>query len=141
MTAALDSNSKVMLGAPWPIIGVRGIRFLDRKIAKLKGSPQEQRLFLGHIVRMQEEIGTGGAGFRFIYASFLQEAAQLLNEPELERASESMTEVGDSWRNFALAVAKECKQPDLQDHRLPRTEKRRGRKGERCWGERRSGER
>src|SRR5690625_7152786 len=59
---------------------------------------------------MQEEIGTGGAGFRFIYASFLQEAAQLLNDPALERASESMTDVGDSWRNFALAVAKECKQ-------------------------------
>lgn len=116
--AAIDRNIKVMLGAPLPIIGVRGIRFLARKIAKLKGSPQEQRLFLGHIVRMQEEIGTGGAGFRFIYASFLQEAAQRLNDPELKRASESMTEVGDSWRNFALAVAKECKQPESMDHVL-----------------------
>jgi hypothetical protein len=116
--AAISRNVKVMLGAPLPIIGVKGIRFLARKIAKLKGSPQEQRLFLGHIVRMQEEIGTGGAGFRFIYASFLQEAAELLGEPELERASEAMTAVGDSWRNFALAVAKQCKQPDAMDHAL-----------------------
>jgi hypothetical protein len=36
--------------------------------------------FIGHLVRMQEEIGTGGAGFRFIYAGFLQEAAHLLGQ-------------------------------------------------------------
>jgi hypothetical protein len=29
---------------------------------------------------MQEEIGTGGAGFRFLYAAFLQEAAQITGE-------------------------------------------------------------
>ena len=34
--------------------------------------------FLGNIVRMQEEIGTGGGGFRFMYAAFLQEAGDVL---------------------------------------------------------------
>ena len=59
-----------MLYAPLPIMGVRGIRLVARKVRKL--DPREERhnkLLLGHIVRMQEEIGTGGAGFRFLYAS------------------------------------------------------------------------
>jgi len=32
---------------------------------------------------MQEEIGTGGAGFRYIYAAFLQEAADFLEDDHL----------------------------------------------------------
>ena len=37
--------------------------------------------------RMQEEIGTGGAGFRFLYAAFLQEAGEKLNRADLLKAS------------------------------------------------------
>jgi hypothetical protein len=42
------------------------------------------------IVRMQEEIGTGGGGFRFIYAAFLQEAGRLMGSTRLEEASRMM---------------------------------------------------
>lgn len=100
------------MAAPVPIIGVKGIHFLANKLAKLERQlkdPKKIKLFIGHIVRMQEEIGTGGAGFRFIYASFLQEAAEILSKPELQEASEMMTEVGDHWRMFALHTAKMCK--------------------------------
>src|SRR5690606_10233844 len=48
--AAIKKNCRIMLDAPLPIAGIRGIRFLSKKIRKLKGSLQEQRLFLGHIV-------------------------------------------------------------------------------------------
>jgi predicted Zn-dependent protease len=58
---------------------------------------------------MQEEIGTGGGGFRFMYAAFLQEAGQLLGSPQLHEASQMMTDAGDMWRRFALACAKACK--------------------------------
>lgn len=107
--AAINKNIKVMLGAPLPIIGIRGIRFLANKIAHLKGTAQEQRLFMGHIVRMQEEIGTGGAGFRFIYASFLQEAGLLLGDQGLAEAAQMMTDAGDQWRRFALTAVQQCK--------------------------------
>jgi len=50
---------------------------------------------------MQEEIGTGGAGFRFIYAAFLQEAARVLGNPKLGELSRDMTECGDRWRALA----------------------------------------
>lgn len=113
--AAIAKNIKVMTGAPLPVIGLRGIHYLAKKITRLKGSQKEQRLYLGHIVRMQEEIGTGGAGFRFIYASFLQESAQLLNDKTLAKASAMLTEVGDLWRKFALVAVKECKSADTID--------------------------
>jgi hypothetical protein len=58
---------------------------------------------------MQEEIGTGGGGFRFLYAAFLQEAAQYLGKNELGILSERYTKIGDQWRNFAYSAARICK--------------------------------
>ena len=101
----------MMLHAPVPFIGVKGIHYLAKKIERLnvREDLRYTRLFLGHIVRMQEEIGTGGGGFRFMYAAFLQEAGQLLGSAPLGEASQMMTEAGDMWRRFALACAKACK--------------------------------
>jgi len=95
--------------APIPIIGVRGIRMLASKVAKLDPAAHASSLFVGHIVRMQEEIGTGGAGFRFLYAAFLQEAAELSGVTELAGFSERLMVIGDGWREFALATARMVK--------------------------------
>jgi hypothetical protein len=61
---------------------------------------------------MQEEIGTGGGGFRFMYASFLQEAHKVTGWSVLQETSEQMTDVGDKWRQFALACAKVVKKKE-----------------------------
>lgn len=109
---AIKSNARA-LTPPVPIIGVKGIHFLANRIARLPppdGNTNHTLQFLGHIIRMQEEIGTGGAGFRYIYASFLQEAADILNNAQLAEASAMMTDVGDEWRRFALHTVKMCKQ-------------------------------
>jgi len=104
---AIKTVAKRMLNTPVPIAGLKGIRYLAKSIRKLeKKDRRYARLFLGHIVRMQEEIGTGGAGFRYIYASFLQESGQLLDNKILLESSDMMTAVGDSWREFALMIAK-----------------------------------
>jgi len=103
----IRKNAKAMLKTPVPIAGIRGIRALAKSVAKLSTKdPRWAKLFLGHIVRMQEEIGTGGAGFRFIYASFLQEASSMLNDQTLANASEMMTAAGDQWREFALLAVR-----------------------------------
>jgi len=103
----IKKTAKTMLNTPVPIAGLKGIKYLASHIKKLEKKPKPYaKLFLGHIVRMQEEIGTGGAGFRYIYASYLQESSVLLNNKTLEEASTMMTEVGDSWREFALLIAK-----------------------------------
>lgn len=108
---SIKRTVNMMLRTPLPFIGVKGIRYMAKKIERLdvRKNPRNSRLFLGHIVRMQEEIGTGGGGFRFMYAAFLQEAGQLLGSPVLGEASRMMTEAGDMWRQFALACARACK--------------------------------
>ncbi|GGX25099.1 BtrH N-terminal domain-containing protein [Aquimarina muelleri] len=94
--------------APVPVVGVKGIRFvasLIRKWPKKKGTKVANH-YLGQVVRMQEEIGTGGGGFRYIYAAFLQEAGKLLKNDKLTELSVEMTLIGDSWRDFALDASR-----------------------------------
>ncbi len=104
---AIKTVAKRMLNTPVPIAGLKGMHYLAKSIRKLEAKDRRYaKLFLGHIVRMQEEIGTGGAGFRYIYASFLQETGHILSNDTLLQASEMMTAVGDSWRELALMIAK-----------------------------------
>jgi hypothetical protein len=94
--------------APMPIIGVRGIRYVAKLIKKwpVKEGTKKANHYLAQIVRMQEEIGTGGGGFRFIYAAFLQEAAVILENKELQILSLEMTAIGDLWRDFAVEASR-----------------------------------
>jgi hypothetical protein len=94
--------------APMPIIGVRGIRYVAKLIKKwpVKEGTKKANHYLAQIVRMQEEIGTGGGGFRFIYAAFLQEAAVVLENKELQVLSLEMTAIGDLWRDFAVEASR-----------------------------------
>lgn len=105
--ASVRKTARLMCKTPLPFIGIKGIRLLSSSIRRLAGrDPEYAKLFLGHIVRMQEEIGTGGAGFRYIYAAFLEEAAGHLDSPLLQEASRKMTVAGDEWRQFAVMVVK-----------------------------------
>jgi hypothetical protein len=96
-------NCREMLSIPLPFFGVRGIRYVSGQIKNWPEKLGEKKaaLYLGNFIRMQEEIGTGGGGFRFIYAAFLQEAAKVLNNPRLRELSQEMTAIGDRWREFA----------------------------------------
>jgi hypothetical protein len=102
---------RTMLKTPVSLIGVRGIRKLAGKVEQwpAKLGPERTRFYLGQVIRMQEEIGTGGAGFRFIYAAFLQKAAALTGEDGYQRNATAVTAVGDCWRLFAAAGARHCK--------------------------------
>ena len=75
-------------------------------VGKKKMGQREARQNLAQVIRMLEEIGTGGAGFRFIYAAFLQEAAAVTNIADLNTYSKRMTEIGDKWREFAYKGAR-----------------------------------
>ncbi len=111
-----------MLKIPVPMFGVKGIRFLASRIRKYpeKLGPRKAALFTGQIVRAQEEIGTGGAGFRFMYAAFLQEAGKKLDNPSFIELSERMTGIGDSWREFAVITARIVKNRNKADENYDR---------------------
>lgn len=104
---AIKATCRDML-APVPIVGVKGIRTVAKAIKKWpkKIGVKRTNHNLGQIVRMQEEIGTGGGGFRFIYGAFLQEAADVLNNKELIILSKEITDIGDLWRDFAIDASR-----------------------------------
>ncbi len=104
---AIKDTCRNML-APVPIIGVAGIRFVSREIRKwpVRHGNKKANHYLAQLVRMQEEIGTGGGGFRFIYAAFLQEAAVILENDQLKELSVEMTSIGDKWRDFAVQASR-----------------------------------
>jgi hypothetical protein len=108
---------RAMLASPFPLIGVKGIRFMSRRLVKWpeKLGQEQADVHLGHVVRMQEEIGTGGGGFRFMYAAFLQEAGNELSEEFLVESGKQLTEVGDLWRQFAAMAARICKKRSRPD--------------------------
>lgn len=112
---AIKKNCNEML-APVPIIGVKAIRMVARNIAKWpkKIGVAKTNHYLGQLIRMQEEIGTGGGGFRFIYAAFLQESAEILKNDELSILSKEMTEIGDMWRDLAVKIARVYKKRSNQ---------------------------
>jgi len=104
----IRKTSKQMLTIPIPLFGVKGIRYMAKRMKKWpeRLGPKKASRYLGQVVRMLEEIGTGGAGFRFMYAAFLQEAAKELDQEWLNETSAEMTAVGDRWREFAIIAGR-----------------------------------
>lgn len=111
---AIKKNAKSML-TPFPYAGVKGMRTLAKKISKLNpnSDPRYLKNYLTHIVRMQEEIGTGGGGFRFLYAAFLKESKSYnLNNELLDEASSLLVNSGNTLREFALLCVESSKKID-----------------------------
>ena len=94
--------------APVPIVGVKAIRWVSKDILRWydKRGVKITNHYLAQMIRMQEEIGTGGGGFRFIYGAFLEEAAEVLKNNTLKECSQKITAIGDLWRDFAVEVAR-----------------------------------
>lgn len=107
---AINKNCDNMLSQPrfMKIAGVNGIEYLSQRIRQWETTMGKRRaaLNLAQVIRMLEEIGTGGAGFRFIYAAFLQEASKTTDVDILSDFSCRMTAIGDKWREFAYMASR-----------------------------------
>ncbi len=103
----IKKNISTMLGIPGPVAGVGGIKYTGGRIKKWRDKLglQKAGLYLAQLVRMQEEIGTGGGGFRYIYGAFLQQAHTWHPNDKLLEVSEMFTQSGDLWRNAAVQAA------------------------------------
>lgn len=103
----IRKTTQDMLKIPSRIAGVKGIKHTARKVRKLreKSGMKGAALYLGQIIRMQEEIGTGGGGFRFLYAAFLEQSTAYIQNDQLLSVSEKMTQAGDLWRDSAIRMA------------------------------------
>ncbi len=103
----IKRNVFSMLTFPGFISGLHGIKYTGNRIKKWRDKLglEKAGLYLAQLVRMQEEIGTGGGGFRYMYAAFLQEANAYHNNGQLLQASETFTNAGDLWRTAAVQAA------------------------------------
>jgi hypothetical protein len=110
-----------MLKIPIPFLGVKGIRRFGDKIVdwpKYTKDTEQLAHNIFMITTMLEDQGTGGAGFRYIYASFLREAATILGEPVLNEYARRMMEIGDDWRNLSLFASRIAKQREFGTEKL-----------------------
>lgn len=96
-----------MTETPMPILGIAGIRYTAGRIKTWRENLGVRRggIYLAQLVRMGEEIGTGGAGFRFVYAAFLQQANAFVKKDELLEISKQFTAIGDLWRSSSVQAA------------------------------------
>ena len=103
----IKKNVYNMLHIPGSFAGVSGIKNTGLKIKKWRDKLglEKSGLYLAQMVRMQEEIGTGGGGFRYIYGAFLQEADIYLPGNQLAAISGIFTKAGDMWRTAAVHAA------------------------------------
>lgn len=95
-----------MLHHPLSFEGIRAMRSMADVVRayKEKELDDHARKFFIHIYRMLE-IGSGGAGYRFLYADFLDEAAPILQCDELKEAAAMLRDVCSDWRVVALSSA------------------------------------
>jgi len=105
--SGIKKNVYNMLSIPGSFAGISGIKNTGLKIKKWRDKLgiEKSKLYLAQMVRMQEEIGTGGGGFRYIYGAFLQEADVYLPGNQLTGISSIFTKAGDMWRTAAVHAA------------------------------------
>jgi hypothetical protein len=107
IVTGVKRNVRDMLHVPGNFVGVSGIAYTGRKIKKWRDKLglHKAGLYLAQLVRMQEEIGTGGGGFRYIYGAFLQQAHAFHGNDKLLDISKTFTQAGDLWRTAAVQAA------------------------------------
>ena len=110
-----------MLKIPLPFLGVKGIRYFAKKLPDWPKLARDEEHLSDEIMMINillEERGTGGGGFRFMYAAFLQEAAKLINKPTLNEIAEQMMNNGDEWRLISILAGKIGRNRDLGRDKL-----------------------
>ena len=107
-----------MLEPPIANLGVKGIRKARAETLKwpkvldpaaLRRTCFNVALFIDH------RGGTGGGIFRYMYARFLVEAADIVPEPHLGAMASDLVAIGDRWEQVAAGFARAAEAPDPAD--------------------------
>lgn len=101
---AIEYNSRVILSEGYDFQGIIGLDKWMREIVDewpYLSDPQWTARFAYQVI---ERRGTGGGGFRLMYADFLKEAEMYCPEVASRGLSERMLEVGSAWTGLALAL-------------------------------------
>jgi len=118
---SIKKAARNMINLPIPFIGIKGIYKFADKLKTWPGLARDIEHLSHEIMKINillEDQGTGGAGFRYMYATFLKQASELMNNPKLNEMSERIMEIGDDWRKISYFAAKIGKNRDLGEERI-----------------------
>ncbi len=117
----IKKAARNMLNLPLSFIGVKGIYKFADKLKTWSKQVRDIEHFSHEIIKINillEEQGTGGAGFRYMYAAYLKQAGEIMNSSVLNEMSEQIMQIGDDWRNISYFAAKIGKNRDLGEDRI-----------------------
>jgi hypothetical protein len=112
----IEKSCYNMLKIPVPFIGVKGTKRFAKKVVEWPGLARDIDHLSHEVMKINvllEDQGTGGAGYRFMYATFLRQSAEIMNNPDLKAMSERMMKIGDEWREISVFTALIGKNRDL----------------------------
>jgi uncharacterized protein DUF4872/butirosin biosynthesis protein H-like len=120
--AGIKHSCRNMTGLPVPFLGVKGIRRFASKLTEWPSLTRDE-VHLSHEIMsinvILEERGTGGAGFRFMFASFLREASAALGDnTQLADMAREMMAIGDRWRELSIFAARMGKKREFSDEKF-----------------------
>lgn len=116
--AAIGTTATAMLRAPISNLGVRGIRKAAVMIPTWPSIMDEQALLQAcrnAYIMIDAVGGTGGGLFRYMYATFLDQAAQITENPALTGTGARLRAAGDEWQHVAALFDKASREPDAAD--------------------------
>lgn len=104
IVAGLKKTVHDILGIPFRYFGPKGIHYFanDLKTWEQKYPQKRVDYLVLWLYRFIERAGTGGAAYRFMYADFLKESAELFQSEVLNDSQAFIRQAADGWRQFSI---------------------------------------
>lgn len=100
----LDEACRNMTSIPFMFFGIKGMHYFAKNLRKWERKFSQEHIDYSLLwyYRILEQAGTGGAGYRYMYADFLKEAAGFFNSQVLGDCAANYVAAADTWRKFSV---------------------------------------
>ena len=95
-----------MVGIPFPYFGAKGIHYMSKQVRNWDRKYTREQIedALYNYYRLLERAGTGGSGYRYLYARFLEQCGEMFQSEALAASAESLIKAADAWRTISVDI-------------------------------------